>query len=247
MAEKAAIEENIHDTAMEITNKEPDSTNNQPASDQSGESTVKWIEFDEKPINETTTGATKMEENNDGNIENDEPTSVDAESNTMEVSKDAPSVENAEEKKRNTVQETVDAEHKVTEPNSIEKTVADSVKNITDSVTSDPQENTQHGLTESTQQNMANNEKQSVTKTLGSLGLLNQYASSSDGDEDSSDDDDDNNQNADSESESDSDDSGNVEILETPAQEDKELNTLANNILNSAMSRENYRNVSSDT
>lgn len=82
-------------------------------------------------------------------------------------------------------------------------------------------------------------------QSIGSLGLLNQYASSSDEDEDSSDDD---SQNADSECESDS----SIEEIEecpklTSATNATELNTLANNILSSVMSRSNYRVASSDS
>lgn len=88
----------------------------------------------------------------------------------------------------------------------------------------------------------------SIGSLLGSLGLLNQYASSSDEDDDSSSDDDDG-ASADSESETDDDtgDSSNNEVLGTPAVKDKELTTMANGILNSVMSRQNYREASSDS
>lgn len=91
-------------------------------------------------------------------------------------------------------------------------------------------------------------EKPQANKSIGSLGLLNQYASSSDDDDDSSSSDDDG-ASADSESETDDDtgDSSNNEVLGTPALKDKELTTMANGILNSAMSRQNYREASSDS
>lgn len=85
-----------------------------------------------------------------------------------------------------------------------------------------------------------------IPQSIGSLKLLDQYGSSSDEDEDSSSNDDDDS--ADSESESnDSRNLSNNEVLGAPAKNDKELNTLANNILNSVMSRENYREASSDS
>lgn len=91
-------------------------------------------------------------------------------------------------------------------------------------------------------------DKSPANKSIGSLGLLNQYASSSDEDDDSSSDDDDG-ASADSESETDDDtgDSSNNEVLGTPAVKDKELTTMANGILNSVMSRQNYREASSDS
>lgn len=96
-------------------------------------------------------------------------------------------------------------------------------------------------------ENKSKSEAPKANISIGSLGLLNQYDSSSDEDEDSSSSDDDG-ASADSESETDdTDDSSNAEILGTPAIKDKELNTMANNILNSVMSRQNYRDVSSDS
>ncbi|XP_031626781.1 H/ACA ribonucleoprotein complex non-core subunit NAF1 [Contarinia nasturtii] len=89
---------------------------------------------------------------------------------------------------------------------------------------------------------LANKSKQD-TATIGSLGLLNQYASSSDEDEDSSGSDDD----SESEDNEDTDSSSNSQVIETPAAEEKELNTIVNSILNNVMSRENYREADTDT
>lgn len=83
-----------------------------------------------------------------------------------------------------------------------------------------------------------------IAPSIGSLNLLNQYGSSSDEDEDSSSSDDDDES---ADSENDSSNSSNKGVVGTPAKNDKELNTLANNILNSVMSRDNYREASSDS
>lgn len=94
-------------------------------------------------------------------------------------------------------------------------------------------------------------QKPQIAGSIGSLGLLNQYVSSSDEDDSSSSSSssgDSSSDDADTESESDdSTDASNNEVLGMPAIKDKELNTLANNILNTALSRDNYREASSDT
>lgn len=87
---------------------------------------------------------------------------------------------------------------------------------------------------------ITDNKTKEDTNRIGSLGLLNQYSSSSDEEEDSTS----------SEEDSDSeDDTESSQVIETPAVEDKdkELNTLANCILNNVMSRENYREADQDT
>lgn len=93
-----------------------------------------------------------------------------------------------------------------------------------------------------------------VTASIGSLGLLNQYVSSSDEDEDSSESSDDSDESeTETETDTESDDSSvinnNVEALDAPITTvtENQLNTMANNILASALSRNNYRDVSSDT
>lgn len=99
-----------------------------------------------------------------------------------------------------------------------------------------------------------------VTPSIGSLSLLNQYDSSSDEDESSSDSsssssgESDGSEDSDSESESDDNDSNiassnNVETVPNApgATEGNQLNALANTILNGVLSRNNYREVSSDT
>lgn len=93
----------------------------------------------------------------------------------------------------------------------------------------------------------AEQSKPQISNSIGSLKLLNQYDSSSDEDEDSSSSDEDS---PGADSESDSDDSSETskdKAIGTPPQSNMELNTLANNILNSVMSRDNYREVSSDS
>lgn len=100
--------------------------------------------------------------------------------------------------------------------------------------------------------------------SIGSLGLLNQYASSSDDDEDSSEsssgsdscsssssESDDSDTEAESDEE-DNDDSNavqnNVEMpTASSAPTDNQLNTMANDILAGVMSRNKYRDASSDT
>lgn len=82
-----------------------------------------------------------------------------------------------------------------------------------------------------------------TVKSIGSLGLLNQYASSSDDDADSSSDDD----SGSVESESDSDDTSSIEVIEAPSDVDKNVDAAAKSILDSVMSRANYRDVSSDS
>lgn len=99
-------------------------------------------------------------------------------------------------------------------------------------------------------ENNDNNPKQHKTQIqtpIGSLALLNQYASSSDDEEEDSSSDDDS-QNADNESESDSaDNSSNNQAIGTQATDkEKEISSVAHNILNSVMSRDNYREASSD-
>lgn len=100
-----------------------------------------------------------------------------------------------------------------------------------------------------------------VAPSIGSLGLLNQYASSSDEDEDEdSSESDSSSSNCSSESddsetetESDEDDDSSVvgndvEIVDAPSvTSENQLNAMANNILAGAMSRNNYRQASSDT
>lgn len=95
-----------------------------------------------------------------------------------------------------------------------------------------------------------------VNSSIGSLGLLNQYASSSDEDDDSSDSSSSSSsESSDTESDDDDDDgsdsndaSTNVEMLNTSnATQENQLNAVANNILKDAMSRSNYRDASSDT
>lgn len=93
-----------------------------------------------------------------------------------------------------------------------------------------------------------------ITSSIGSLGLLNQYASSSDDDEDSSDSSSGSSSSSSDSSDSESDDdddsseaSNNVQMNTSNVTNENQLNALANNILNDAMSRSNYRDVSSDT
>lgn len=87
-----------------------------------------------------------------------------------------------------------------------------------------------------------------ITPSIGSLGLLNQYASSSDEDDDSSSDSSSiDSTETESETDSDDDDSSVVSNNASNVAKETQLNTMANNILNDAMSRENYRDVSSDT
>lgn len=97
-----------------------------------------------------------------------------------------------------------------------------------------------------------------ASSSIGSLGLLNQYASSSDEDEDSSESgsSSSSSESADSDTETESDDEdeestavdNNVEMPNAPsAATETQLNTMANDILASVMSRDNYRDASSDT
>lgn len=87
-----------------------------------------------------------------------------------------------------------------------------------------------------------------IRNSIGSLGLLNQYTSSSDenesdtssGDENDDDDDSDSGNNT-------TGSSSNTEVPDTNVAKDKELNTSSNGILNSTMSRENYREAESYT
>lgn len=86
-----------------------------------------------------------------------------------------------------------------------------------------------------------------AVNSIGSLGLLNQYASSSDEDEDSSSDDDSESGSDSDESEKESDDTSSIEVIEAPSDTDKNLDAAAKSILDSVMSRANYRDVSSDS
>lgn len=100
-----------------------------------------------------------------------------------------------------------------------------------------------------------------IAHSIGSLGLLNQYVSSSDDDDDedssdSSSESDDSESETGTESDDDDDDSSdnsndvsnNVELLDASAvTKDNQLNALAKNILNDVMSRNSYREASSDT
>lgn len=104
---------------------------------------------------------------------------------------------------------------------------------------------------------------QTATPAIGSLGLLNQYASSSDEDEDSSESGSDSSScsssdSADSDTETESDDEdeddepkaieNNVEMANaSSAATENQLDAMANNILASVMSRNDYRDASSDT
>lgn len=92
-------------------------------------------------------------------------------------------------------------------------------------------------------------EPHTIAPALGSLGLLNQYVSSSDEDDDSSES---SSNSSDSESETDSDDDDDSSSVSSNAKinnvtKENQLDAMANNILNDAMSRNNYRDVSSDT
>lgn len=101
-----------------------------------------------------------------------------------------------------------------------------------------------------------------ATSSIGSLGLLGQYASSSDEDEDSSGSDSEScssseSDDSDTETESDDEDDddaepvvvdNNVEMPNAPSvASESQLNTMANDILAGVMSRSNYRDASSDS
>lgn len=111
----------------------------------------------------------------------------------------------------------------------------------TEKVNSEPKMESENSGNNSKQQNVQ------VPVPIGSLALLNQYASSSEEEEDGSSNDDDS-QDADSESESDNpDNSSNNKVIATQATDkDKELSSLAHSILDSVMSRDNYREASSE-
>lgn len=281
MAEAAKIKENIEEASIEITNDELNASVETAQIDKTAQSVetaqgeeTKSIEIGEKNVeisNEKTSEEEKQmeqtrEHTNDVTpcLETDEPTTLQSQSNEMDVGKDTQSVDETQEKQSgeqeiggdNTLTKVISKEETVTEAKSIEETNTEA-KTIEPSITDappvtmdtqEPKENECHESNVNTNESLTNQKKQPDPKPLGSLGLLNQYSSSSDEDEDSSsDDDDDDESDSESESESEPDVPSNKEGPGIPPPNDAELNTIANDILNSVMSRENYRNVPSDT
>lgn len=274
MAEAAKIKENIQEASMEITNDEPNPSVETTKIDKPIGEETKSIEIGEKNVeisNEKTSEEEKqmektLEHGNDvtSRLGTDEPITLQSQSNEMDVGKDTQSVDETQEKQSseqetggdNTLTKVMSKEETVTEAKNIEETNTEA-KTIessnTDAApltmdTQESKENECHDSNVNTNESSTNQKKQPDPKPLGSLGLLNQYSSSSDEDEDSSSDDgDDDDSASESESESEPDVPSNIEGPGIPPPNDTELNTIANDILNSVMSRENYRNVPSDT
>lgn len=101
--------------------------------------------------------------------------------------------------------------------------------------------------TPSTIENRAIQSNLPTSKPIGSLGLLNQYASSSDEDEDSSSSEDEGGSEENENESDDTDETSSIEVIEEPTNDDTQLDSAAKSILDSVMSRENYRDVSSDS
>lgn len=146
----------------------------------------------------------------------------------------------------NSNEQKLSADHQMT-TNSEPKVGDDSTFGVIQSESISSDVNSEHQQSVTMSNVAANQPKPQIANSIGSLKLLNQYVSSSDEDEDSSSSED-GSSDADGESESDDiSDSSNNKVLDTPTTNDKELNTLANNIFNSAVSRGNYREASSDS
>lgn len=266
MADKPSVEEIVKEGTMEIITDVPKPTSDEPKQAEENIGQEKHEKKSVEPDGKTDVAPTdktnakeenQVEDSSDvisAGVEMNELKIAQDESNATNTTKVTETIDDAQEKEcvemeavdvANTNDE-MKTDSVGTETEVIQITSADSSN---ETATNDS--NCKEKAPENAASNGENKDKQPAQKALGSLGLLNQYASSSDEDEDSSSsDDDDDSQDADSESESESDiadDSSNREVLGTPASKDKELNTIANNILNSVMSRENYRDVSSDT